>query len=299
MPRSSFSERDRHRFEQLLQGPLIPPPQSPKGAAIERLARVKNALRITAMKRHVITHYRGWAAGAIAVVGLAILIVGLKLDFGGQSGSIRLQALDQKGQLQIRWNPGSDAIRRAVAAKLYIIDGSERLFVNLDNARLRLGNVSYARTSDRVELRMELAQPDGKQVEEQATFVGVRPPAPDEFPLETNNAPAGVQTAPAPPPAAAGGVAQPTEIDGETEPSGHRARMKSVEQSSGTKLPFTCSAGDTFRKTDAPAGWDTFTCRGKNVWSLIPAQTQEDRAVKTPGSKATNLTAKPAKAATT
>jgi len=296
MPRSSLSERDRHRFEQLLQGPLIPPVKSPKDSGIERLASVKNALRITAMKQHVITHYRVWAAGAVAVASLAILIVGLKLDFGGQSGSIQLQALDQKGQLQIRWNPHSDAIRRAVAAKLYITDGGEHLFVKLDDARLRLGNVSYPRTSNRVELRMELAEPDGKQVEEQATFVGVRPPAPDEFPLETNNGPTGVQPAPAPPPAAAG--ARPVEIGAVAETTGQRARMKSVEQSSGTNLPFTCSAGDTFRKTDAPAGWDTFTCRGKNVWSLVPAQTQEDRAVKGPGSKATNLTAKPANAST-
>ena len=293
MPRSSFSERDRHRFEQLLQGPLIPPAKSPRDAGIERLASIKNALRITAMKRHVIDHYRGWAAGAVAVVGLAVLIVALKLDGGGRNGSIRLQALDQKGQLQIRWNPHSDAIRRAVAAKLYITDGGEHLFVNLDDTRLRLGNVSYVRTSDRVELRMEVAQPDGKRVEEQATFVGMRPPASDEFPLETNNGPVGAQRAPAAPPAAA--IALPAEVEREADPSGHRARMKPVEQS-GARLPFTCSEGDTFRKTDAPTGWDTFTCRGRNVWSLVPARTQEDRP--TPGSKATNLTAKPASAPT-
>ncbi len=298
MPRSSLSERDRHRFEQLLQGPLIPPAQSPKDSGMQWLARAKNAPRITAIKRHVITHYRGWAAGAIAVVSLAILMVALKLDGGGRSRTLQLQAQDQKGQLQIRWNPHSDAIRRAVAAKLYIIDGSERLFVNLDDARLRLGNVRYARTSDHVELRMELAQPDGKRVEEQATFLGTRPPATDEFPLETNNRPAGVPQAPAPAPAAPSVVPQSAEMARAIEPAGHRERMKPSQQS-GTMLPFTCSAGDTFRKTDAPAGWDTFTCRGRNVWSLIPAQTREDRPASTPGSKATNLTAKPVDAPTT
>ena len=298
MPRSSFSDQDRHRFEQLLQGPLIPPPESPKDKVIQRWARVKNALRVSAMKRHVITRHRVWIAGAIALASLAILTVAWKLDGGGYGDSVQLQALDQRGQLEIRWNPDSDAIRRAVAAKLYIIDGGERLFVDLDDARLRLGNVSYARTSDRVELRMELAQPGGKRVEERATFVGTRPPATDEFPLETNSPPVGVQPAPAPPPVAASASVQPAEIARVVEPTGQRARMKPLEQS-GANLPFTCSEGDTFRKTDAPAGWDTFTCRGKNVWSLVPAQTREDRAVKTPGSKATNLTAKPATASTT
>ena len=292
MARSSLSEQDRHRFEQLLQGPLIPPEKRPSDSAMQRLARVKNVMQITAIKSHVTTHYRGWAAGAVIVASLAILAVVLKSGGSGQSGPLQLQALDQKGQLQIRWNPDSDAIRRAVAAKLYIVDGGERWFVNLDGVRLRLGEVSYQRTSNRVELRMELAQPDGKRLEERATFVGPRPPATDQFPLETNDRPIRV------PPAPATVVAPPAEIDLAAAPSGHRARIKSLEHS-GPMLPFTCSEGETFRKTDAPAGWDTFTCRGKNVWSLVPAQTGEDRPADKPASKAINLTAKPAKPSTT
>ena len=298
MSRSSLSERDRTRFEQLLHAPLITPAKNPKDPGVQWLARVKNALRVAAIKRHFIAHYRGWAAGAIAVASLAILAVAVKLDGPGHRDSIQLQALDQKGQLQIRWNPGSNAIRRAVAAKLYIIDGSERLFVKLDDARLRLGNVNYARSSDRVELRMELAQPGGKWVEEQATFVGTRPTTSDEFPLDTSNGPIGVRPAPVSPAVAAGGSAQPAEIAGAVALSGHRARKKSLEQS-GTRLPFTCSEGDTFHKTDSPAGWDTFVCHGRNVWSLVPAQTQEDRPSRTPRSKGTTLTAKPANAPAT
>src|SRR5260370_237909 len=44
------------------------------------------------------------------------------------------------------------------------------------------------------------------------------------------------------------------------------ARRKPLVQG-GASLPFTCSTGDVFHKTDAPPGWDTFACRGKNVWS--------------------------------
>lgn len=295
-----MSERDRQRFEQLLQGPLIPPAQSPKDSAMQLLARVKNALQTTALKRHVITHYRAWAAGVIAVASLAILVVALMKPNAAHTGPLQLQALDQQGQLQIRWNPDSDAIRRAVAAQLYIVDGSERWFVKLDGARLRLGEVSYARTSDRVELRMELAQRDGKRLEERATFVGPPPPATDEFQRETKDlrVPVQPEPAPEPPPAPATASAPPSQIERVAAPSGHRARTKSLEQT-GTRLPFTCSEGETFRKTDAPAGWDTFTCRGKNVWSLVPAQTQEDRPANKPASKATNLTAKPADAPTT
>lgn len=54
--------------------------------------------------------------------------------------------------------------------------------------------------------------------------------------------------------------------------TGHRARRK-PRVSSGKELPFTCSAGDVFHKTDAAPGWNTFTCRGKNVWSITRNRT--------------------------
>jgi hypothetical protein len=294
MPRSSLSQQDRNRFEQLLQGPLVKPVPSPQDRGAQD---AKEASRLAGINRHAVTRYGGWTAGIIAVASLVILMVAVKLGGRGQGSSIQLQAQDKKGQLQIRWNADSDAIRRAVSAKLYIIDGSERLFVKLDDGRLRLGNVSYTRSSGRVELRMELAQPDGKLVEDQATFVGTRPSTTNEFALETSNGPVGMPRAAASRLAARS--AQPAEIAGVTAPSSHRERKKLMEQS-GARLPFTCSNGDTFRVTDAPAGWDIFRCHGKNVWSLVPAQTRDDRPpARTPGSKATTLTAKPDQAPTT
>jgi hypothetical protein len=78
----------------------------------------------------------------------------------------------------------------------------------------------------------------------------------------------------------------------------HRARKKPLVQS-GTDLPFTCSAGDIFRKTNAPAGWDTFACRGKNVWGIATGQIPENSSVSKPNPNATTLTAKPASPSST
>lgn len=282
-----MSEQDRTRLSKLMQAPLIPPANPPK------IAQWRSAQPVTALKRHFTAHHRKWAAGAAAVAILAILGVAVTIQSRGNNSSIQLQALDQSGRLQIRWDPNADAIRRAVGAKLYIVDGSDRLYVKLDSARLRRGAVSYERRSDRVELRMALAEPDGKSVEEQATFLGTHRSNPDE--LETSAPPVAAPAPSAAPVEAA--AAQPPEVPVDVPPSGHRARKKPLDQS-GISLPFKCSAGDTFRKTDAPAGWDTFTCRGNNVWSLFPAQTGEGRSPQSPGANATSLTAKPTTAST-
>jgi hypothetical protein len=77
----------------------------------------------------------------------------------------------------------------------------------------------------------------------------------------------------------------------------HRSRRKPLVQS-GRALPFTCAAGDIFRKTDAAPGWDTFTCRGRNVWSVSTTQLGEDRGSAN-GSTPATVTAKPEHAATT
>jgi len=271
-----------------MQGPLIPPPSEPK------IVNWQSARVVTALKRHFKAHYRRWGGGAAVVAAVAILVVAVAIKESRSNGAIQLQASDKSGQLQISWDPNAGPIRRAVGAKLYIVDGSDRLYVTLDTARLRRGAVSYARRNDRVELRLALAEPDGKSVEGQATFVGTRP---DEFQLETKAPAVAVPEPPYSPAPAAARPAPPHEIAVNVPVSGQRARKKPLGQS-GTSLPFTCSAGDTFRKTDAPAGWDTFTCRGNNVWSLVPAQTREGRSVRTPSPSATTLTAEPATAST-
>jgi hypothetical protein len=307
MPTDRLSEQDRLRLAELLRAPLIPPSASarpPKKpfqwrAAREMWSEAKSqikarwsAVSVETVKSHFLAHQREWAARAGAML-LCLLVVGtaVKLESGLGPGSLRLQALDRGGHLQIRWNAGSDVIRQATGAKLFITDGDERLYVTLDGFRLRRGEVRYARQTDRVELRMAVAEANGRLVEEQATFVGVRTPDRDEFQAEAKARPAG----PVMRPSGDVSAAEPPKPLLSTE---HRSRRKPVVQS-GADLPFTCYAGDTFHKTNAPAGWDTFTCRGKNVWSNWRAQPRENRSIHPPSPNATTLTAKPASASTT
>jgi len=274
MPLDRLSEHDRSRLAQLMQGPLIPPatpPQEPPRwnwpAAVRTIAG-----------RYM--HRRKWiAGGAAAIACLALLALSVRVAAWRHTETIQLQVQERQGHLQIRWDAGSDLIRRAKEAKLFITDGSERLFVTLDAARLRHGTVAYARQSERVEFRMALVEPDGRQVEQQAIFFG----KPLEEPqLEASAPPAAAAVVPA--------TAEPRET------IGHRSRHKPLVQT-GTNLPFTCSTGDTFRKTDAPPGWDTFTCRGNNVWGISRTQQEDERPAHRPN--ATTLTAKPSSASTT
>jgi hypothetical protein len=218
-----------------------------------------------------------------------------KIESRRGEASIQLQALDRQGQLQIRWDPESDLVRRATAAKLFIIDGAQRLYVKLDGTRLKRGTVNYPRRSDRVDLRLALAEPDGRMVEQQATFVGTLPANRDQsqWVAAAKPQPAPSETLVVPIPAS-----QPSEPLKSATGADHRSRRKSLVQS-GPSLPFTCSIGDVFHITGAPPGWDTFSCRGKNVWSLMKNQARTDRPASKPSANATTLTAKPATASTT
>lgn len=311
MPKDSLSERDRLRLAALMRAPLFAPrvpaefPQKQdqwrswferrlKGAR-HKLSAWWNARSAEPVRRHFGQHWRAWSGGA-AVMTLCLVVLGgvVKIENRRGDASIQLQALDRQGQLQIRWDPESNLVRRATGAKLFIIDGSQRLYVKLDGARLRRGAVNYPRSSDRVELRLALAEPDGRMVEQQATFVVTRPANRDQsqWVAAVKPGPAPFETPALPAPAAQSGEPQQP-----TAPE-HRARLKPLTQS-GASLPFTCSTGDVFHKTDAPPGWDTFSCRGKNVWSVMKNQAREDRPASKPSANATTLTAKPATASTT
>jgi hypothetical protein len=264
--------------------------------AREKLSAWRNARSAEPIRRHFAAHWRAWSAGAaVAVVCIVVLGGMVKMDSRRDDASIQLQALDRQGQLQIRWDAESDLVRRATGAKLFIIDGAQRLYVKLDGRRLRRGTVNYPRRSDRVELRLALAEPDGRMVEELATFVGTLPTNRDQpqwvAAAKPQSAPSETPTVPVP-------DAQRAEPPKPATVAEHRSRRKSLIQS-GPSLPFICSAGDVFHKTDAPPGWDTFSCRGKNVWSLMKNQAREDRPASKPSANATPLTAKPATASTT
>jgi hypothetical protein len=329
MLKDSLSERDRVRLAELMRAPLLAPrvpAESPQKqnqwrSGFERsLHRARHKLSAwwnvsvwpgslsicqnfagtlrsaEPIGRHLAVHWRAWSAGA-AVMAVCLVVLGgvVKIENRRGEASIQLQALDRQGQLQIRWDPESDVVRRATGAKLFIIDGSQRLYVKLDGTRLRRGAVNYPRRSDRVELRLALAEPDGRMVEQQATFVVTRPANRDQSQWV-----AAVKPGPAPSetPAAPAPAAQPGELLKPATVAEHRARRKPLVQS-GTSLPFICSTGDVFHKTDAPPGWDTFSCRGKNVWSVMKNQAREDRPANKPSANATTLTAKPAPASTT
>ncbi len=97
---------------------------------------------------------------------------------------IGLSTLDAQGQLQIRWDRDSPAVRSARDAIIVIDDGPMPQPVQLNQAQLQAGAFTYARQGARVDVTVTLNEPDGQTVKETTTFLGQppRPPAPVEDP---------------------------------------------------------------------------------------------------------------------
>ena len=289
MPLDSLSEPERLRLAQLMKAPLIPPAKPSRRKPEIRWPKLRG-WSLSRAKHHFIAHRRLWVAGGATALA-CLLLLAIAIEVARRSGhdALRLQVGESQGELHIRWDAESPVVRRATGAKLFITDGPERLFVSLDSNRLHRGAVSYTRQTERVELRMAVAEPDGQTVEQEAIFFGA--PVPDENARQLS-----ASAAPAPPTPSISVVVQPS-----IDPAGrieHRSRKKASVQS-GTKLPFTCATGDVFHKTDAPPGWDTFTCHGKNVWSIAPSQAGADGSGGRPNIDPNNVTVHPANASTT
>lgn len=125
---------------------------------------------------------RGWlkVAALVAVSAAAAVVTrGYWLPYiaGAFSGSPALQARDKGGQLYITWNPTARKVANARGGMLKITEGAGTSVTMLDAQRLRAGSYTYARRSDRVDVRLKLDQSDGEAVEEFAGFIGA-PAAP-------------------------------------------------------------------------------------------------------------------------
>lgn len=289
MPQDQLSEPERRRLAQLMKAPILaPPPSPPKRRSVQwPFWRIPT---LAGVFSSVNTHHGAWAVGSLSALGcILVLAAAVRLGKHTDYAMAQLRAVDSHGQLQISWNAQSDPARNATGAKLYITDGPERLFVNLDRRRLQRGAVKYGRQTGRVELRMDFAQPDGHTIAQNIVFLGAS--IPEAMPSELSAKAIPEITVP---PRDDAGV-HPGEPGGSIE---HRSRRKPLVQS-GTTLPFTCSAGDVFHKTDAPTGWDRFSCRGKNVWSLAPSNTGTHGSAERPPVDPNAVTVQPVPASTT
>lgn len=231
-----------------------------------------------------VINWRLWVTGsALLLVCIIGLTIAVRTGNHTAIRSIHLELRDHDGQLEIRWDPNSDIFRRTADAKLSILDGAERLIVSLNPAQLQRGTALYARRSGRVEVRITVPQINGKIVQETATFQSGRPPdavkttlaaasSPQPASQPMTMTPVRESQAIAPAPPHAGDIAQVANPKRAKRSRAvadvHIAARTPIDQS-GTSLPFTCSPGDSFHKSDAPPGWDTFSCGARNLWSLV------------------------------
>jgi proteasome lid subunit RPN8/RPN11 len=145
--------------------PEVTPPEPPAFTA--RYAEPERALRIP------------WRLiGLVAVLATAAGLATATREYWAVyllSDGVWLNAVDQDGTLQVRWNRGAKAVRRARAGTLEINDGPSRPVLPLPSHTLQTGSVSYQRQTERVELKLRLEQTGGTVVDEFVTFAGKLP----------------------------------------------------------------------------------------------------------------------------
>jgi hypothetical protein len=89
--------------------------------------------------------------------------------------SLGLNTIDRDGQLQIGWDRSSPAVQRASDALLEITDGPLPVAIQLDAAHLETGSFTYARTTEKVDVKLIVHRKDYPDLREIASFLGKLP----------------------------------------------------------------------------------------------------------------------------
>jgi proteasome lid subunit RPN8/RPN11 len=89
--------------------------------------------------------------------------------------SLGLNTIDHDGQLQIGWDRTSPAVRGASDALLEITDGPLPVAIQLDAAHLETGSFTYARTTEKVDVKLIVHRKDYPDLREIASFLGKLP----------------------------------------------------------------------------------------------------------------------------
>jgi len=90
--------------------------------------------------------------------------------------SLGLHANDHDGQLEIHWDRTSLPVRQSKDAVLEIADGGPLpRSIPLDSAHLQTGTFTYARQSEKVDVKLIVRRPEGPELREVTTFLGKLP----------------------------------------------------------------------------------------------------------------------------
>jgi hypothetical protein len=89
---------------------------------------------------------------------------------------IGLVLTDVEGQLQVRWDRYSSAVRQATGGRLAISDVAPLpREVHLDQVTLQSGSFTYAREGESVTVALSLDEPNGEQAHDSSSFLGNLP----------------------------------------------------------------------------------------------------------------------------
>jgi proteasome lid subunit RPN8/RPN11 len=100
--------------------------------------------------------------------------------------TLGLHTIDREGQLQINWDRNSPSVQHASDAVLEITEGGPLLTaIQLDIAHLQAGSFTYARTAEKVDVKLIVHQKDGPDLREITSFLGKLP---DRKPAEDSEA---------------------------------------------------------------------------------------------------------------
>jgi hypothetical protein len=90
--------------------------------------------------------------------------------------TLGLNTIDREGQLQISWDRSSPSLQHARDALLGISEGGPQLTaIQLDAAHLQAGSFTYARTAEKVDVKLTVHQAKGPDLREVTSFLGKLP----------------------------------------------------------------------------------------------------------------------------
>jgi proteasome lid subunit RPN8/RPN11 len=117
-----------------------------------------------------------WLPQVLATVRPALAAVGPAPAAPPSAPALGLNTIDREGQLQINWDGNSPSVRRGSDAVLEITDGGPLpTAIPLDTAHLQAGSFTYARTAEKVDVKLIVHQKNGPDVREVTSFLGRLP----------------------------------------------------------------------------------------------------------------------------